>query len=74
MSRLGLQIEIYVDAALVDKEHWEPTIQRLFEYSFGSTIGSLPAIREAWAFDWQTHGDSAVLNAEALSQPYSNAS
>lgn len=62
------------DAALVDKEHWEPTIQRLFESSFGSTIGSVPVIREAWAFDWQTHGDSAVHNAEALSQPHSNAS
>ncbi|KAJ7131540.1 Alpha/Beta hydrolase protein [Mycena crocata] len=41
------------------KEQWEPTIRRIFELR-----GSL--IYEAWAFDWQTHGDSAMLNQELL--------
>jgi hypothetical protein len=28
-------------------------------------------IREAWSFDWQNHGDAAVLNREALAnRPY----
>ncbi|KAJ7751554.1 Alpha/beta hydrolase fold-1 [Mycena maculata] len=41
------------------KEQWEPTIQRIFERHHSQ-------VHEAWAVDWQTHGDSAVLNRELL--------
>jgi hypothetical protein len=51
-------------ADMQDKEHWEPMLCTLFEIQ---SIKSPPhRIREAWAFDWQTHGDSAVLNSDAL--------
>jgi hypothetical protein len=47
-----------------DKEQWEPTIERIF------TIQQVKQprfrVREAWAFDWQNHGDSAILNRSAL--------
>lgn len=26
----------------------------------------MPLIREVWAFDWQNHGDSAILNEEVI--------
>ncbi|KAF7350206.1 AB hydrolase-1 domain-containing protein [Mycena venus] len=41
------------------KEQWEPTIHRIFELRSS-------AVREAWAFDRQTHGESAILNRELL--------
>ncbi|KAJ7488182.1 Alpha/Beta hydrolase protein [Mycena latifolia] len=41
------------------KEQWESTIQRIFELRHS-------LVHEAWAFDWQTHGDSAVLNRQLL--------
>ncbi|KIL71144.1 hypothetical protein M378DRAFT_182764 [Amanita muscaria Koide BX008] len=46
------------------KEQWEPTISRLFRQQ----KHKCPAhqIREAWSFDWQSHGDAAVLNREAI--------
>jgi len=46
------------------KEHWEPTIERLFELATESS--GLFNIREVWAVDWPTHGDSAALNAGFL--------
>jgi len=45
-----------------DKEQWEPVIEHLFSQSGPSH----PRIREAWAFDWPTHGDAAILNQELL--------
>ncbi|KIJ58734.1 hypothetical protein HYDPIDRAFT_184168 [Hydnomerulius pinastri MD-312] len=45
------------------KEHWEPTVEKLFHLQRDADHGR---IREAWAFDWMTHGHSAVLNAEML--------
>ncbi|KAK9478210.1 Alpha/beta hydrolase family-domain-containing protein [Lipomyces japonicus] len=42
------------------KESWEGVINYLFNYS-----PSLP-IREAVAFDWVNHGDSAVVNEDKL--------
>ncbi|KAJ7214392.1 Alpha/beta hydrolase fold-1 [Mycena pura] len=41
------------------KEQWEPTIERIFELRHSQVF-------EAWTFDWQTHGDSAILNQEVL--------
>ncbi|KAJ3559787.1 hypothetical protein NM688_g129 [Phlebia brevispora] len=53
------------------KEHWEPTIERLFQLQVENVTNF--TIREVWALDWQTHGDSAVLNAEAFAKPHSRA-
>ncbi|KAF8636764.1 hypothetical protein AX16_010967 [Volvariella volvacea WC 439] len=46
------------------KEQWEPTISTIF--SLQQSKHPTRRIREAWAFDWQNHGESAVLNYEAL--------
>lgn len=51
------------------KEHWEPTLEDLFD--FLSTEGnSSVKIREAWSIDCPNHGDAAVLNEEALTWGY----
>lgn len=51
------------------KEHWEPFLEALFKFqSTGSGHITRHRIREAWGFDHFTHGDSAVLNAEALDE------
>ncbi|KAF7300477.1 AB hydrolase-1 domain-containing protein [Mycena chlorophos] len=41
------------------KEAWEPAIERIFALAGAG-------VNEAYAFDWQTHGDSAVLNRQLL--------
>nr|GAT52515.1 predicted protein [Mycena chlorophos] len=41
------------------KEQWEPIVGRLFDSAAG------PHIQEAWSFDWQSHGESAVLNVDS---------
>ncbi|RDB21685.1 hypothetical protein Hypma_011238 [Hypsizygus marmoreus] len=46
------------------KEQWEPTIEHIFKSQ--ETKDECHRIREAWSFDWQNHGDAAILNREAL--------
>lgn len=46
---------------LIDKEQWEVTIEKLFELTTSRSV-----IREAWALDCQSHGESGILNAEKL--------
>ncbi|KAF7356271.1 Alpha/beta-hydrolase [Mycena venus] len=46
------------------KEQWEPALEKLF--TLHSERSNLPRIREAWALDWQSHGEAAVLNEDAL--------
>ncbi|KAG6879674.1 hypothetical protein C0992_012972 [Termitomyces sp. T32_za158] len=48
----------------LDKEQWEPTIEQIFHLQ--QRRDQRDRIREAWAFDWQSHGDAAVINARAL--------
>jgi hypothetical protein len=48
-----------------DKEQWEPTISQLFQTQGLKEDGQ--RIREAWSFDWQNHGDAAILNQAVLS-------
>uniref|UniRef100_A0A0W0F8H8 AB hydrolase-1 domain-containing protein n=1 Tax=Moniliophthora roreri TaxID=221103 RepID=A0A0W0F8H8_MONRR len=48
------------------KEHWEPVIDKLFSILNSNSKHPRQRIREAWAFDWQNHGDSAVVNEEKL--------
>ena len=49
---------------LPDKEQWEPVIEKLFTSQ--RKMDKAHRIREAWSFDWQNHGDAAVLNRQAL--------
>jgi len=46
------------------KEQWEPVIEKLF--TLQQDMDRAHRIREAWSFDWQNHGDAAVLNRQAL--------
>jgi len=46
------------------KEQWEPTINQIFHRQ--QHKDAVHRVREAWSFDWQNHGDAAVLNREAL--------
>jgi hypothetical protein len=48
-----------------DKEQWEPTLAHLL-YTESTDGRGRHAIREAWSFDWQSHGDSGVLNRVKL--------
>ncbi|KAF9260202.1 alpha/beta-hydrolase [Marasmius fiardii PR-910] len=52
---------LFVHGLGLHKEIWEPIISNLFESPKTRFL-----LREAWAFDWQTHGESAVLNEEKL--------
>ncbi|KXN87805.1 hypothetical protein AN958_08121 [Leucoagaricus sp. SymC.cos] len=49
------------------KEQWEPVIAYLFSLSKPSGLGHCH-VREAWAFDWPTHGEAGVLNKKALEE------
>ncbi|KZP33541.1 alpha/beta-hydrolase [Athelia psychrophila] len=46
------------------KEVWEPVIERLFQLQ--QHKHSSRRIREAYSFDWQTHGAAGILNEEVL--------
>ncbi|KAJ3739650.1 Alpha/beta hydrolase fold-1 [Lentinula detonsa] len=46
------------------KEQWEPTIERIFLTQAAKDRHQ--QIREAWSFDWQNHGDTALVNEKAL--------
>ncbi|KAK7036803.1 hypothetical protein VNI00_011469 [Paramarasmius palmivorus] len=48
------------------KEHWEPVIEKLYSTLNTNSKHPRQRIREAWAFDWQNHGDSAIANEEKL--------
>ncbi|KAJ7109569.1 Alpha/Beta hydrolase protein [Mycena crocata] len=46
------------------KEQWEPIIAQIFRMQQTKPLHQ--RVREAWSFDWQNHGDAAVLNRELL--------
>jgi hypothetical protein len=50
----------------LDKEHWEPTIKRIFENDRANQGPT--RILEAWAIDCQNHGEAASLNDGILLQ------
>jgi pimeloyl-ACP methyl ester carboxylesterase len=39
------------------KECWEPVIETLLQHS---------CVRDAWSFDWPSHGEGAAVNSEVL--------
>ncbi|KAF8188675.1 Alpha/beta hydrolase family-domain-containing protein [Pholiota molesta] len=51
------------------KEQWEPTLARLL-YTESTEGRGRHAIREVWSFDWQSHGDSGVLNRVKLASQH----
>src|ERR1700722_10081241 len=58
---------IFLHAIMFHKETWEPTIEQLFDLA--SVRGGTVKIREAWAVDCPNHGESALLNENALQRP-----
>ncbi|KAJ7073376.1 Alpha/beta hydrolase fold-1 [Mycena belliarum] len=50
------------------KEQWEPIIEQVFRVQHAK--GKTRRVHEAWAFDWQNHGDAAVLNRAALAESW----
>ncbi|KAI0342214.1 alpha/beta-hydrolase [Trametopsis cervina] len=49
------------------KEHWEPTIEDLFDVLTENGTSNVIKIREFWSIDCPNHGDGGVLNEETLS-------
>lgn len=45
-----------------DKELYEPLLRELFD----ELPNTATKIREAWTFEWQVAGESAVLNSQVL--------
>ncbi|THG95994.1 hypothetical protein EW026_g5760 [Hermanssonia centrifuga] len=62
-SKSGVTL-ILTHASGTHKEHWEPVLENLLPQLQDSSF----SIHEIWAFDWQSHGDSAVLNAGIFSR------
>ena len=56
---------VFILVAHSDKEQWEPTLEALFVRQFHEKDPSR-YIKEAFAFDWQSHGDAALINQIAL--------
>ncbi|KAJ7697826.1 Alpha/Beta hydrolase protein [Mycena rosella] len=46
------------------KEQWEPIIAQVFRLQ--KSKARHRRVREAWAFDWQNHGDASILNQKIL--------
>lgn len=64
VSQESGQISHFTDIISLDKELWEPALNALFRLQDRDPYSHM--IREVWAFDWQAHGDSAILNADEL--------
>ena len=60
---------VFIHANGAHKEHWEPTIQRLFQHQQAATPGTV-RFREMWSLDMPNQGDSAILNEETLLSGY----
>lgn len=59
---------VFLHGSGAHKEHWEPTIQRLFDNEH--TVRSALRFHDMWALDMPNHGDSAILNEDALRWGY----
>ncbi|KDQ22266.1 hypothetical protein PLEOSDRAFT_1079700 [Pleurotus ostreatus PC15] len=58
---------LFVHGVGYHKESWEPCIEVIFQhFNADKAKAKLTEIREAWAIDWQDHGDAALLNRQAL--------
>ena len=63
------QTLIVLHSTSFHKETWEPTLQDLFELVSQSNTDSEVLIRDAWAVECPNHGESAILNNQALKDP-----
>ncbi|KAF8901590.1 Alpha/beta hydrolase family-domain-containing protein [Mucidula mucida] len=59
-------IPLFAHALGYHKEHWEPTLEALFDINCQPSQHAVLHIQEAWCIDCQDHGESAILNEEAL--------
>ncbi|KAI0797268.1 Alpha/beta hydrolase fold-1 [Irpex lacteus] len=57
---------VFAHATGYHKEHWEPTIEDLYDVITEAGRDIKVKIRELWAIDAPNHGDAAVLNEEQL--------
>lgn len=57
---------VFAHATGYHKEHWEPTIEDLYDVIAEAGRDNKVKIRELWAIDAPNHGDAAVLNEEQL--------
>ena len=62
------QTLIVLHSTSFHKETWEPTLQDLFELVLSQSNTEV-LIRDAWAVDCPNHGESGVLNSQALKDP-----
>lgn len=68
-SNDGLTL-IFLHATGMHKESWEVVIKRLFELRSQSTQQS--KIRDIFSIESPNHGESAVINEDALKEHYQN--
>ncbi|KAF8551877.1 alpha/beta-hydrolase [Imleria badia] len=68
-TREDVRTLVFIHGLGCHKEHWEPTIERLFEDEQAST-GTSVRFRDMWSLDLLNHGDSAILNEEVLRWGY----
>ncbi|KAF9043632.1 alpha/beta-hydrolase [Hymenopellis radicata] len=59
-------ILLFAHALGYHKEHWEPTLEALFDINCQPSQHAVLHIQEAWCIDCQDHGKSAILNEDAL--------
>ncbi|KAF8553493.1 alpha/beta-hydrolase [Imleria badia] len=68
-TREDFRTLVFIHGLGCHKEHWEPTVERLFEHEQASTATSI-RFRDMWSLDLLNHGDSAILNEEVLRWGY----
>lgn len=68
-TREDVRTLVLMHGVAAHKEHWEPTIQWLFENERALTAAPV-RLRDMWSIDLPNHGDSAVLNEEVLRWGY----
>ena len=62
---------VFAHAIGFSKEHWEPSIEHLYDFFAGSDDSNTKIrIREVWSIDAPNHGEAAILNEEALQWGY----
>lgn len=59
LSRFNESVNTSKSCFLIDKEQWEIIVSILFQRYPG-------LLNDAWAVDWQNHGQSAVVNEQQL--------
>ena len=53
-----------ISVRILDKEQWEPVLQVLF--SLDDHKSPRNRVREFWSLEWQSHGESYVLNKDLI--------